>query len=109
MGKKSKKKNRNQLKSPDEERISSEMRLSTISNRDNSDVITLDDSDEPSTATFDKEDVIIDSFDSYYRILMEYLSENHWLATETIAPLLSLQHDHCNLPYLLVSLNNSMK
>uniref|UniRef100_A0A914YVI6 CSN12-like protein n=1 Tax=Panagrolaimus superbus TaxID=310955 RepID=A0A914YVI6_9BILA len=51
---------------------------------------------------FEVEKIVIDSFDSYYKILMEYLNEEHWLSTETVAPLLSLQHEHCKCPFLLL-------
>jgi hypothetical protein len=49
---------------------------------------------------FEVEKVVVDSFDSYYHILMEYLDEEHWLATETVSPLLSLQHEHCKCVFL---------
>jgi len=52
--------------------------------------------------SFETENVTIDSFDSYYKTLLGYLMEQHWLATETAAPLLSLQHDHCRCPFLLI-------
>ena len=56
----------------------------------------------PKQADVEVEKVTIDSFATYYNILIEYLGEEHWLATETVAPLLSLQHDHCKCPFLLV-------
>ena len=71
-------------------------------------VLDSDDSQHASHSSpvksFETESVTIDSFDSYYKILLGYLMEQHWLATETAAPLLSLQHDHCRCPFLLVNL-----
>uniref|UniRef100_A0A7E4V772 PCI domain-containing protein n=2 Tax=Panagrellus redivivus TaxID=6233 RepID=A0A7E4V772_PANRE len=46
--------------------------------------------------------VTITTFRSYYLTVMEYLNEEHWLSTETVAPLLSLQDKHCLCPFLQV-------
>ena len=51
-------------------------------------------------------DVSISSYDDYYKVIMQYITNEHWLATETITPLFSLQHEHCKCPFLQVSHHN---
>ena len=58
---------------------------------------------QPKSGTIEMLYVSIASYDDYYKVVMQYINEEHWLATETVAPLFSLQHEHCKCPFLQVS------